>query len=90
MPLHDLLASDRIALAAPADGDVQRRRSRAVQIPGEELPMRLGARVRHPKFGEGTVLRFEGQGESRQVHVNFENVGQKILMYSLARLEQIS
>ena len=85
-----LYASDRIALAAPAHGDVQRRRSRAVQIPGEELPMRLGARVRHPKFGEGTVLRFEGQGESRQVHVNFENVGQKILMYSLARLEQIS
>ena len=85
-----LYASDRIALAAPADGDVQRRRSRAVPIPGEELPMRLGARVRHPKFGEGTVLRFEGQGESRQVHVNFENVGQKILMYSLARLEQIS
>jgi DNA helicase-2/ATP-dependent DNA helicase PcrA len=85
-----LYASNRIALAAPADGDVQRRRSRAVPIPGEELPMRLGARVRHPKFGEGTVLRFEGQGESRQVHVNFENVGQKILMYSLARLEQIS
>jgi DNA helicase-2/ATP-dependent DNA helicase PcrA len=52
--------------------------------------MRLGARVRHPKFGEGTVLRFEGQGENRQVHVNFENVGQKILMFSLARLEQIS
>jgi DNA helicase-2/ATP-dependent DNA helicase PcrA len=85
-----LYASDRIALAAPAHGDAQRRRSRAVPIPGEELPMRLGARVRHPKFGEGTVLRFEGQGESRQVHVNFENVGQKILMYSLARLEQIS
>ena len=85
-----LYASDRIALAAPAHGDVQRRRSRAVPIPGEELPMRLGARVRHPKFGEGTVLRFEGQGESRQVHVNFEDVGQKILMYSLARLEQIS
>jgi DNA helicase-2/ATP-dependent DNA helicase PcrA len=85
-----LYASDRIALAAPDHGDAQRRRSRAVPIPGEELPMRLGARVRHPKFGEGTVLRFEGQGESRQVHVNFENVGQKILMFSLARLEQIS
>jgi DNA helicase-2/ATP-dependent DNA helicase PcrA len=70
--------------------DAARRRSRAMPIPGEELPMRLGARVRHPKFGEGTVLRFEGQGDSRQVHVNFENVGQKILMYSLARLEQIS
>ena len=85
-----LYASDRIALASPAPGGIARKRSRAMQVPGEDLPMRLGARVRHAKFGEGTVLRFEGQGESRQVHVNFENAGQKILMYELARLEQIS
>ena len=85
-----LYTSDRIALASPAPGEIARKRSRAMQVPGEDLPMRLGARVRHAKFGEGTVLRFEGQGESRQVHVNFESAGQKILMYELARLEQIS
>jgi DNA helicase II / ATP-dependent DNA helicase PcrA len=84
-----LYAEGRVALAAPRPGDAQRRRSRAVPAPGEDLPMRLGTRVRHPKFGEGTILRFEGQGESRQVHVNFEDVGQKILMYELARLEQV-
>ncbi len=68
-----------------------RRRSRAAApVAGEDVPMRLGARVRHPKFGEGTILRFEGTGESRQVHVNFEQAGQKWLMYELARLEQIS
>ena len=72
--------------AAPAS----HRRSRlAAPIVGEDLPMRLGSRVRHPKFGEGTILRFEGAGESRQVHVNFEQAGQKWLMYELARLEQI-
>ena len=66
------------------------RRSRAASPPtGEELPMKLGTRVRHPKFGEGTILRFEGNGDNRQVHVNFEQAGQKWLMYSLARLEQI-
>jgi DNA helicase-2/ATP-dependent DNA helicase PcrA len=85
-----LYASERIALAAPEQADAARRRSRAMPVRGEDLPMRLGARVRHPKFGEGTILRFEGQGESRQVHVNFEGAGRKILMYSLARLEQIS
>ena len=53
------------------------------------MPMHLGARVRHPKFGEGTILRFAGNGDNRQVHVNFEQAGQKWLMYSLARLEQI-
>jgi DNA helicase-2/ATP-dependent DNA helicase PcrA len=73
-----------------AEALVTRRRSRAAApLAGEDMPMRLGARVRHPKFGEGTILRFEGTGESRQVHVNFEQVGQKWLMYELARLEQV-
>jgi DNA helicase-2/ATP-dependent DNA helicase PcrA len=67
----------------------QRRSRAAPPAAGEETPMRLGARVRHPKFGEGTILRFEGNGDNRQVHVNFEQAGQKWLMFSLARLEQI-
>jgi len=68
-----------------------RRRSRAAApLAGEDIPMQLGTRVRHPKFGEGTILRFEGSGESRQVHVNFESCGRKILMYDIARLEQIA
>jgi DNA helicase-2/ATP-dependent DNA helicase PcrA len=77
----------RGSTAAPGS---QRRSRAAAPIAGEELPMRLGARVRHPKFGEGTILRFEGSGESRQVHVNFEQDGQKWLMFELARLEQVS
>jgi DNA helicase II / ATP-dependent DNA helicase PcrA len=85
-----LYAPDRVSFSSPVQDDAARRRSRAVPVPGEDLPMRLGARVRHAKFGEGTILRFEGQGESRQVHVNFEGAGRKILMYSLARLEQLS
>jgi DNA helicase-2/ATP-dependent DNA helicase PcrA len=85
-----LYASERIALAAPHPGEAARRRSRALPVAGEELPMRLGTRVRHAKFGEGTILRFEGQGDTRQVQVNFETVGLKTLMFELARLEQIS
>jgi DNA helicase-2/ATP-dependent DNA helicase PcrA len=78
----------RSDLAAQA-ADTRRRSRAAAPIAGEDMPMRLGTRVRHPKFGEGTILRFEGSGESRQVHVNFESAGQKWLMYELARLEQI-
>jgi DNA helicase-2/ATP-dependent DNA helicase PcrA len=85
-----LYASERIALAAPPPGEMARRRSRAVPVAGEDLPMRLGTRVRHAKFGEGTILRFEGQGDTRQVQVNFERAGLKTLMYELARLERIS
>ena len=51
--------------------------------------MRLGARVRHGKFGEGVVLNLEGQGPHARVHVNFEHQGAKWLMVSMARLEPV-
>jgi DNA helicase II / ATP-dependent DNA helicase PcrA len=51
--------------------------------------IRLGARVRHGKFGEGVVLNLEGQGPHARVHVNFEQQGAKWLMISMARLEPV-
>jgi DNA helicase-2/ATP-dependent DNA helicase PcrA len=56
---------------------------------GEELPIRLGARVRHAKFGEGVVVRYEGNGANQQVQVNFERNGEKWLMYAYAKLEAL-
>jgi len=49
--------------------------------------MRLGTRVRHGKFGEGTVLTIEGQGPHARVQVNFEQQGSKWLMLQYANLE---
>ena len=49
--------------------------------------MRLGTRVRHGKFGEGTVLNIEGQGPHARVQVNFEQQGSKWLMLQYANLE---
>jgi DNA helicase II / ATP-dependent DNA helicase PcrA len=49
--------------------------------------MRLGTRVRHGKFGEGTVLNIEGQGPQARVQVNFEAQGSKWLMLQYANLE---
>ncbi|ALT00211.1 DNA helicase II [Lacimicrobium alkaliphilum] len=46
----------------------------------------LGQRVVHPKFGEGTVLNYEGSGEHARVQVNFSEVGNKWLVLSYARL----
>jgi DNA helicase-2/ATP-dependent DNA helicase PcrA len=90
-PLYTAPGPAIVRSASALEASETRRRSRAAApLAGEDAPMRLGARVRHPKFGEGTILRFEGAGESRQVHVNFESAGQKWLMYELARLEQIS
>ena len=47
----------------------------------------LGQLVIHPKFGEGTVLNFEGNGPQARVQVNFDTVGSKWLVTAYARLE---
>jgi DNA helicase-2/ATP-dependent DNA helicase PcrA len=70
---------------APAPAE----RPRGSPATGEDLPVRLGTRVRHPKFGEGVVLRFEGNGPNAQVQVNFEAAGSKWLMYAYANLTPV-
>lgn len=49
----------------------------------------LGARVRHPKFGDGTILHFEGRGPMARVQVNFDREGSKWLVNQYARLVAI-
>ncbi len=48
--------------------------------------LRLGQRVQHPKFGEGVVLTYEGQGVHTRVQVNFERAGSKWLVVAYANL----
>lgn len=52
------------------------------QIPA----LALGQRVRHPRFGEGVVLRSEGRGHQAIVEVNFEESGIKWLVLAQANL----
>lgn len=49
--------------------------------------MRLGARVRHGKFGDGVILTVEGNGPHARVQVSFEQQGTKWLMVQYANLE---
>jgi DNA helicase-2/ATP-dependent DNA helicase PcrA len=49
----------------------------------------LGSRVRHATFGDGVVVRYEGQGAHTRVQVNFERAGSKWLVLAYARLETI-
>ena len=49
----------------------------------------LGQRVAHPKFGEGTVLNYEGSGEHARIQVNFDDFGSKWLVMSFARLNPV-
>ncbi|TAL99303.1 MAG: DNA helicase II [Rhodanobacter sp.] len=52
----------------------------------ESLPVKLGQRVSHPKFGEGVVLGAEGSGAHTRLQVNFEGVGSKWLVAAYANL----
>jgi len=49
----------------------------------------LGQRVKHPKFGEGIVLNYEGKGKNARVQINFDEAGGKWLVMSYARLEAV-
>jgi DNA helicase-2/ATP-dependent DNA helicase PcrA len=49
-------------------------------------PFRLGQQVLHPKFGEGTVVNYEGSGAHARVQVNFAQAGSKWLVLAYARL----
>lgn len=54
-----------------------------------ETGFNLGSRVRHPKFGEGTIINFEGSGPQSRVQVAFNGEGIKWLVTSYARLEKV-
>lgn len=58
----------------------------AAEVPGG---YKLGARVRHPRFGEGTILTFDGDGDRMRVEVRFREAGTKWLMLAQARLEAL-
>jgi len=47
----------------------------------------IGATVKHAKFGFGTVLNFEGDGDSARIQIKFKKAGTKWLISSYANLE---
>jgi len=53
-------------------------------LPGE---MKLGAKVRHPTFGVGTILSVEPLDDDTKLVVRFLSVGQKTLRARFAKLE---
>lgn len=54
-----------------------------------ETGLSLGQRVNHSKFGEGTIINYEGSGAQSRVEVSFDNIGSKWLVVAYARLEAL-
>ena len=59
-----------------------------VEPPTGRRGFRPGQRVKHPKYGEGTVYQREGDGEDAKITVQFPRFGLKKLMEKYAQLEK--
>jgi DNA helicase-2/ATP-dependent DNA helicase PcrA len=53
------------------------------------ISLNAGDRVNHKIFGEGVVISLSGNGDDKQVTVNFDSAGVKRLLMSYAPLEKI-
>ncbi len=102
IPIESLERSGELAAASRRPSGLGGRAGRPVepswsapQEPGASSPepggaeLRPGARVRHPLFGIGTVLRREGEGDELKLTVSFPAVGAKKLVARYAGLELV-
>lgn len=81
--LHEV--RPKVQVSRPVYGNQSRRDPGHATI--EAPPVRLGAQVRHPSFGTGTVTDYEGTGAHARVQVNFDDAGSKWLVLAYANLQ---
>jgi len=60
-----------------------------VPAPSGASGLKSGQRVKHTKYGEGTVLMREGEGDDAKLTVMFPRHGLKKLMERFANLQKI-
>ncbi|HLK17614.1 MAG TPA: UvrD-helicase domain-containing protein [Bryobacteraceae bacterium] len=60
----------------------------APRAPAGKKGLRTGATVRHPKYGIGTVLRREGEGDDAKLTVSFQGYGLKKLVEKFAGIQE--
>ncbi|MDX5437390.1 MAG: ATP-binding domain-containing protein, partial [Pontibacter sp.] len=54
--------------------------------PSDTSTLAAGMKVEHPKFGFGVVTKMDTQGNSTKAIINFDEVGEKTLLLSFAKL----
>lgn len=60
---------------------------RATKPPRASKEPLIGTRVRHSKYGLGTIIEVEGEGEDRKLTVSFQDYGPKKLLERYANLQ---
>ncbi|HEX3969002.1 MAG TPA: UvrD-helicase domain-containing protein [Edaphobacter sp.] len=80
---------DNIAGFFAARGQKITRPKLEIEAPIGKTGLKQGSRVRHPKYGEGTVFRREGDGDDAKITVQFQQHGVKKLVEKFAQLERL-
>jgi len=79
---------DNIAEFFASRGKKFNRPKMSIEEPTGKKGFRPGQKVRHPKYGEGTVYQREGDGEDAKITVQFPRFGLKKLVEKYAQLER--
>ena len=79
---------DNIAEFFASRGKKFSRPKLSIDEPTGKKGFRPGQKVRHPKYGEGTVYQREGDGEDAKITVQFPRFGLKKLVEKYAQLEK--
>ncbi len=87
MPDIEMLGG--VVLPRPAGGRWREVSIHETAGAGMSMNLHKGDRVRHPKWGEGTIGDVVGAGGDGLVTIDFPNVGQKMVMLKYAPLEKV-
>jgi len=87
-PLRNYNSIDNIAEFFASRGKKFKVPKMASEAPTGRRGFRPGQKVKHPKYGEGTVYQREGDGEDAKITVQFPRFGLKKLVERYAQLEK--
>ncbi|MGA3195334.1 MAG: ATP-dependent DNA helicase Rep, partial [Terriglobales bacterium] len=87
-PLESYNSIDNIAEFFASRGKKFTLPKLPVAAPSGKRGFRPGQKVKHPKYGEGTVYQREGDGEDAKITVQFPRFGLKKLVEKYAQLER--
>ena len=87
-PLRNYNSIDNIAEFFVSRGKKFNVPKLVAEEPTGRRGFRPGQKVKHPKYGEGTVYQREGDGEDAKITVQFPRFGLKKLVERYAQLEK--
>ena len=89
-PLSQQLRGQLAGAAARRLRPITGRTAPMAAAPAADDGLREGNVIEHQRFGVGTIVRLEGQGDNRKATVEFRNTGTKQLLLKFAKFKIIS